>query len=604
MQATQHYDPRPKTSVDSEESLSGIIWSSQSMQWALDSIKLGQKLPHSPFYEGNVDLRKGNLVFQYSEWEYEEIIKCSTNIVYFIETYCKVKRPDGKIGNIKLRPYQFKQIQDYLDFDEIILGWSRQSGKTIGTALYILWAMIFNADKQTALLANKSGTSKEVLDKVKGIYKHLPFFLKPGILGINNSVLAFDNGCTIYTGPATLDALNGKTCNLLYIDEFAYVGKGKNKIEYQKEFLANAKPVLSSQKDSGLCKLIISSTPVGKEYFFKLFSDAMIGKNKMKASKVCWWEIPGKSIQWAKDEIATMGISKFKVQYEMSFDVHAETLLDSRTMKRLMVRKKSFKPDMFDVLSNYENYLMFDPEVEIDTEFDVFCLSVDIAEGLGQDFSTIQILRLDFDEEKYTFNYTQVGMFACNTISIEDFAVVTRELFHTLNPEYSKLLVEQNTYGDYFFKCLNDDESEEEIPIEAICKFKRSSDAEHKTKGLRTNKEIKKIAVKSFKSITDMNQLIVKEETTISEIENFQKTAKETYEASVGHDDKVTPLINFAYWVNLKENEYQFWVEEFCELNGIDYSAENKPSNDFKRKIKEEEIDEALLPDDVKEFLS
>ena len=142
--------------------------------------------------------------------------------------------------------------------------------------------MMFNTDKHTAILANKGKTSSEVLSKVKEIYKNLPFFLKAGIQGWNGLTISLDNGCKIYTGPTTSDALNGRTCNILYIDEFAYIGKGKNKIEIQKDFLANAMPVLSSQKDSGLCKLIISSTPVGKEYFYELFDNAIKQKNSLK----------------------------------------------------------------------------------------------------------------------------------------------------------------------------------------------------------------------------------------------------------------------------------------------------------------------------------
>lgn len=583
------FDPRVVSADETKND--AVVWTSQSVEWALEAIKLGRKISHSPFYEKNPDLRAGNLVFQYSQWEYDELVKCANNIMYFIETYCKVKRPDGKIGVIKLRSYQLQQILDYIENDEVILGWSRQSGKTIGTALYILWCMIFNADKSTALLANKGGTSKEVLDKIKSIYRELPFFMKPGIFGWNTGVMSFDNRCRIFCGPTTMDALNGKTCNILYIDEFAYVGKGRNKIAYQKDFLANAKPVLSSQKDSGLAKLIISSTPVGKEYFYELFDNALRGKNNMKASKVCWWSVPGRDNAWAMKEIATIGLAKFKQQFEMSFDVHAETLLNARTMRRLARQKTAFFSADFDILSNYEEYLHMHPDVEFDVEHDAFILSVDLAEGLGQDYSTIQILRVGYDNDEYF--YEQVGTFACNTIPLDDFAVITSELFNALNPDYSRLLVEQNTYGDYFFKCLQDDEKCKEIPYESICKFKRSSDSEHKTKGLRTNKQTKKIGVSSFKYLVDNDQLIIHDENTIGEIENFQENKRGNFEATIGHDDLVTPLVNFSYFVNLAENDYKFWLEEYAELNGFDvYDIDD-----------EENIDINSLPEYVKEFL-
>lgn len=558
------YDPRPKDGDDSSARES-IIWSTKSVNWALDMIQNGQKPKHNPFYENNVSIRKGEIVFQLTEEETLEIIKCKRNIIYFIEKYAKVKRPDGKVGNIKLRKYQYGQVKDFLENDEIILGWSRQSGKTVGTALYIVWCMLFNYNKQTAILANKAKTSGEVLDKIKDIYKNLPFFLKAGVMGWNESTVTFDNECKIYTAPTTEDALNGRTCNILYIDEFAFIGKGKNKIEYQKDFLANAIPILSSQKLSGLCKLIISSTPMGKEYFYELFDSALKGKNKMKASKICWWQIPEKNLEWARGEIAKIGLTKFKQQYEMSFNVHAKTLLNVKTMRQLMKIKKGYIGDEYDILSNWNEFLFFKDNIEI-SDTDTYCLSVDIAEGLGQDYSVIQILKVVGDStEKIRFH--QIGYFACNEIPIDDFVQVVAELFTTLNPENSKLLVEQNTYGDYFFKCL-DILDEFDIPAESICKFKRNSETDKLIRGLRTNSNVKKIAVSSFKKLTDSNQLIVESESTINQIENFQENEKGNYEAIIGHDDEVTPLINFSYWVTEAQTEYTSWIDEYLDING------------------------------------
>ncbi|BBI90405.1 terminase large subunit [Tenacibaculum phage PTm1] len=565
----QHYDPRV-----SEEDLSkkggAVVWSTQSVNWAKESIEMGAPLKKtSPFYENkNVDIRKGKIPFQYSDEEIKEIVRCSRDIVYFIQTYCKVKRPDGKMGEIKLRPYQLIQIRDYLENDRVILGWSRQAGKTIGSALFIIWAMLFNADKQTAILANKGATSKEVLDKIKDIYKGLPFFLQAGVVGWNDTRITFDNGCSIYRGPTTEDALNGKTCNILYMDEFAFVGKGADKIRTQKSVLSNAMPVLSSQKHSGLCKLIITSTPNGKDYYYELFDNALKEQNSYKASKICWWSIPGRNQAWAKEEIGTIGLAEFRQQYEMSFDTTTKTLLKTETLRRLSISKEEYSNELYEVLSVYNEKLYMNPLVDIDFENDVFLLSVDIAEGLRQDYSVCQIIRLNFDEEAYKFYYEQVGYFKANDISIDEFADVVAELFNAFNPEYSKLLVEQNTYGDYFFKVLQFNE-DYEIDLASICKFKRSSDSEYVTKGLRQNSERKKISVKAFKSLVDANAMVVTSSDTIEEIENFQENQKGNYEASIGHDDTVMPLVNLSYFIQLNEVEFKNWIEDFCDLNEI-----------------------------------
>lgn len=568
-QTYKHYDPR-MSSEKLEERGGAIVWTSQSVEWAKEAIMLGQKLSGtSPFHENkHVDIRKGNIVFQYSDYEIKEIVRCARDIVYFIEKYCCVKRPDGKVGPIELRPYQYEQIRDYLENDRVILGWSRQGGKTIGTSLFILWAMLFNVDKQTAILANKGATSSEVLEKIKEIYKNLPFFMQAGVVGWNGGGVAFDNKCRIYKGPTTEDALNGKTCNILYMDEFAFVGKGQDKIPMQKRVLSNAIPVLSSQRRSGLCKLIITSTPNGKDYYYELFDNAIKGLNSYKASKLCWWQIPDRDRAWANAEIGTIGLAEFKQQYEMSFDVTMKTLLNTETLQRLSTHKKEFRNDLYEILSIYNDKLYIDPDVEIDFENDVFILSVDIAEGLKQDYSVIQILRLDFDDENFKFRYTQIGYFRANDISVDELAQVSSELFNALNPDYSKLLVEQNTYGDYFFKCIQYNE-EYEIDLSSICKFKRAADSEHATPGLRQNGERKKISVKAFKSLVDSNSMQILAENTIAEIENFQENRKGNYEASIGHDDTVMPLVNLSYFIQLNEVEFKNWIEDFCELNDI-----------------------------------
>lgn len=592
-----HYDPREKSEDGSTSD--GVVWTSKSVEWAREAISLGQKLKggNSPFYENNPLLRKGNLIFKYSPEEYQEIIKCSMDINYFIENYCKIKRPDGKIGKIKLRDYQVAQIDDYLNNDRIILGWSRQSGKTIGTSLYILWNLMFQADKHAAILANKSATSSEVLTKIKEIYHTLPFFMQAGIMGVNTTLIAFDNGCRVYTGPATKDALNGKTCNILYIDELAFVGKGANKIKFQKDFLANAIPVLSSQKDSGLCKLIITSTPDGKEYFYELFSNALKSKNDFKGSKICWWKIPGRTQEWADSEIRTIGLSKFKQQFEMSFDVTESTLLELETLKRLTSNLQDYETGAFDLISEkYSEYLFTKKDIEIDFDKDFICLSVDIAEGLKKDYSTIQILRLDYDIDIKEFKYNQIGVFRCNHISIDEFAVLLMELYNNFNVDGTKVLVEQNTYGDYLFKCMQTNE-DYEIDLSSICKFKRSVDAPNATKGLRTNSQIKSIGVKSFKTLMDNNVLNIAEKNTISEIENFQQDAKGNYNASIGHDDTVAPLINFSYFVHLKGVEFNNWVEDYLESINIS-TIQNIDS------IEEQKAFENLTPEEKEYFKS
>lgn len=83
----------------------------------------------NPWFKNEAGIRRSGLSFGITPEEVEEYIRCKVDIHYFAEKYCKVKREDGSIGNIKLRNYQ-KDILDLYDKNRFsILMGSRQIGK-------------------------------------------------------------------------------------------------------------------------------------------------------------------------------------------------------------------------------------------------------------------------------------------------------------------------------------------------------------------------------------------------------------------------------------------------------------------------------------------
>ena len=67
-----------------------MIWSSKSLDLAIKGLIAGKKLTANPFYEKNTSLLKGDLVFDRTEDEIQEWIKCKNDILYFAEKYCKL----------------------------------------------------------------------------------------------------------------------------------------------------------------------------------------------------------------------------------------------------------------------------------------------------------------------------------------------------------------------------------------------------------------------------------------------------------------------------------------------------------------------------------
>ena len=85
-----------------------LVWSTKNVNDLLVALDKGYRPAVSmPFYEGKQFLRKGNIVFEYTEEEITELSKCANDIVYFAEKYAVVMTDEG-IQQVKLRDYQKK----------------------------------------------------------------------------------------------------------------------------------------------------------------------------------------------------------------------------------------------------------------------------------------------------------------------------------------------------------------------------------------------------------------------------------------------------------------------------------------------------------------
>lgn len=97
------------------------------------------------WFMGEPDVRKAGLTFAMTKDEITEWVKCNESVQYFAEKYCKIKREDGTVGEIKLRDYQQDILDLYTQNRFSILMSSRQMGKCCSPDT---WVTIKNSDKQ------------------------------------------------------------------------------------------------------------------------------------------------------------------------------------------------------------------------------------------------------------------------------------------------------------------------------------------------------------------------------------------------------------------------------------------------------------------------
>ena len=117
--------------------VSRIVWSTNILESAIQGLAAGKKLKANPFYENNVKLIKGDLVYQRTDEEIKEWIKCKNDILYFSEKYCQLMTPEG-IKHVQLRDYQEKYLTHLTEHQLSIYLACRQCGKCNSLMMKVL----------------------------------------------------------------------------------------------------------------------------------------------------------------------------------------------------------------------------------------------------------------------------------------------------------------------------------------------------------------------------------------------------------------------------------------------------------------------------------
>lgn len=213
-------------------------------------------------FKGNPNILSEGEVYNYSQDEIQEFIRCKEDIIYFAEKYVYISTIDFGRILIKLRDYQKKILKQFINPQDdrlhSILLCPRQSAKTTTTAIYILHYMLYNPNKTVAILANKEDTAFEIMERIQNSYLDLPLFLQQGVREWNKGSIVLGNDTKCIAKATSKGSISGLAISLLYIDEFSKIPS-----HVLTDFVASTMPVISSGKTA---KIIITSC-VPKETF-------------------------------------------------------------------------------------------------------------------------------------------------------------------------------------------------------------------------------------------------------------------------------------------------------------------------------------------------
>lgn len=531
-----------------------VIWSTNALTIALKALEQGKKLIANPFYENNTRLLKGDLVFQRTQDEIDEWIKCKNDILYFAEKYCKLMTPEG-VKNIQLRDYQKRYLKHLEDNRLSIYLACRQCSKTTMSSIFMLHYILFNVDKNALVLANKLRTSKEVLDKAKKIYIELPFFLRPGIYKWNECEIVLDNGCRLMCEATTINSGISFTFHCVLWDEAAHVAP--NIID---KFYNNLFPTITA----GRARFMITSTQNGYNLFYRLYKAAEAGLSEYKPFKTDWWEVPEwnpdtkrweqRDEKWHQLQVANYGSEEaFNAQFGTNFDVSANTLISQRILTKNQKELFEFQnKDLYGITLSDCYYWKPNYEPMENLKKDFLVITVDLSEGIGSDYTVALIHRMI---NKDSDDLECIGYFRSSEQSREYFSKSIQTLICTyMNQDRVLLSFEKNTYGDLFYRDLMDN-SEKDLLISRtfdpsiLVKYYNDSGSKY-VMGIKITPGNKTQYCLLFKNSYEKSKYIFNDTVFMSELTLFTDTGTGHYKASFGHDDMIMAAMQTEFVKN------------------------------------------------------
>ena len=220
-------------------------------------------------------------------------------------------------------------------------------------------------------MANKATAAREVLSRYQLMYEYLPNWMQQGVAVWNKGDIELENGSKIFTAATSSSAIRGKSVNWLYIDEAAIIPN-----TVAEEFFTSVYPTISAGKDT---KVLLSSTPLGYNHFWRYWEAAREGRNDFKPLFIPYTDIPGRTKTWAEKQRALLGELKFNQEVLCEFLGSSATLISASAIGEMKPKPFILQRDGLDIQ-------------EEPIPGHSYTLIADTAKGVGGDYSAFVVI--------------------------------------------------------------------------------------------------------------------------------------------------------------------------------------------------------------------
>ena len=439
-----------------------------------------------------------------------------------------IKDKRGMIVPFVLNDEQLKAVELFLSGKNIVVLKARQLGMTTLFTALLFWKALTSPDPISCVsLLHKKDAADEVFLKYKGYYYGLPEVIRPDLDKATSSSFRFDTGSSVQAITAAGHAgLRSYTINLAHVSELCFY-------EDPDEILSNVLSALNGNQ------LIIESTATA-------FGDPMhqlvdrIDRGSMPGNweKIFfpWYEhkayrLPAPE-SWEPDTQECAVASRFSLDRDQLWWRHckiAESSLDKfnteypATVEDVFSQKGDCYYSEDDL--KYVNRIPAIPMeryIEQPVKGTAYAIGVDVASGIGADYSSIFVLSQQTSNPVYVYR--------SNTISPTMLAAKIQHISKLYNG--AKTLIESNNWGHTIINEL------EHLGFTAFWK--------NNNKHWETTVTTKSMMHEQLKEAIRTGTITMLDEITVTELKGLVVTnasrAPESQRTKHGHGDNVIAL--------------------------------------------------------------
>lgn len=224
-----------------------------------------------------------------SKRQTEIIDRCREDAAYFVGQHCQIYNATVKRWiPFDLWDAQIETLQLMVENRQVIVCKARQLGLSWLSLCYILWIMLFRPVAAILLFSKRDDEAMELLRRLKGIYLHLPSYLRTErVTASSLHDWELSNGSR-----ATAFATTGGrsyTASMVLMDEADFIPN-------LSDVLAAVQPTI----DAGGQMIMISTVDKTKpeSTFKQMFRAAKEGLTEWAYIFLAWWERPGRDQAW------------------------------------------------------------------------------------------------------------------------------------------------------------------------------------------------------------------------------------------------------------------------------------------------------------------